>query len=437
MRPTPFSIARALAQNTQYLATPIADDGKGVTLYRYVDGVFSSDGLSYARSEAFDLFGASVSLNCIDAALKLLPEIAAVRSEEVNKDARELVNVKNGMLRWSTGELFPHDPKSRSINQIHVPWDPNAKSEKLDEFLNAVVPPDALQTIEEFIGYLLIPDASLAKCLVLVGDGGNGKSAFLTLVESLLGVENVSNLPIYALVEERFSAALLFGKLANIYDSLESRGLKHAGRFERIVAGDPIRAERKFLSPFTFRPYAKHIFTTNEMPREVGLSRAFLDRLILVEFKNRFRGTSAEVLDYGRVLAETPGVLPALLVRAVNGLRRLKARGAFEIPKSSLGALEEYRRECKSGLDFVHEHCEHDEAGWIAKASLYETYKRWCELEGRKTQSAREFNRVVQQTLGVKEVRREGIRAWEGIRWKDNGEPPSAGIDGEVSVAAR
>jgi putative DNA primase/helicase len=341
------------------------------------------------------------------------------------------------MLRWSTGELFPHDPKYWSINQIPIPWDPNAKSEKLDELLNAVIPPDALQAIEEFIGYSLIPDVSLAKCLVLVGDGGNGKSTFLTLVEALLGRENVSNLPIYAIIDERFSAALLFGKLANIYDSLESRGLKNAGRFERIVAGDPIRAERKFLAPFTFRPYAKHIFTANEKPCAAGHTRAFLDRLILVEFKNRIRGTSAEVLDYGRVLAETPGVLPALLVRAVNGLRRLKARGAFEIPQSSLDALEEYRRECKSGLDFVHEHCEHDDAdGWIAKASLYETYRRWCEAEGRKMQSAREFNRVVQQALGAQEVRREGIRAWGGIRWKKNGEPPSAGIDGEVSVAA-
>jgi putative DNA primase/helicase len=436
MRPTPFSIARALAQNTQYVATPIGDDGRGVTLYRYVDGVFSSDGLSYARSEAFDLFGASVSLNRIDAALKLLPEIAAVPSEEVNKDACELINVGNGMLRWSTGELFSHDPKYRSINRIPVLWDPNAKSEKLDEFLNAVIPPDALQTIEEFIGYSLIPDVSLAKCLVLVGDGGNGKSTFLTLVEALLGRENVSNLPIYAIIDERFSSSLLFGKLANIYDSLESRGLKNAGRFERIVAGDPIRAERKYFSPFTFRPYAKHIFTTNEMPREVRLSRVFLDRLILVEFENRFRGTAAEVLDYGRVLAETPGVLPALLVRAVRGLQRLKARGAFEIPKSSLDALDNYQRECDSGIDFVREYCERAEAGRIAKASLYETYKRWCEAEGRKTQSAREFNRVVQQALGVKEVRRDGIRVWAGVRWKGDGEPPRAGIDGGVSVAA-
>jgi putative DNA primase/helicase len=436
MRPSPLSIARALAQNTQYLATPISDDGRGVNLYRYADGVFSSDGLSYARCVAFDLFGASVSLSRIEAALKLLPEIAAVHSDEVNKDARELVNVQNGMLRWSTGELLQHDPKYRSINQIPVPWDPNAKSEKLDEFLNAVIPPDALQTIEEFVGYSLIPDTSLAKCLVLVGDGGNGKSAFLTLVEALLGRENVSNLPIYALVEERSSAALLFGKLANIYDILESRGLKHAGRFERIVAGDPIRAEKKYHAPFAFRPYAKHIFTANEKPREAGLSRAFLDRLILVEFKNRIRGTSAEVLDYGRVLAETPGVLPALLVRAVNGLRRLKARGAFELPKSSLDALDDYQRECDSGIDFVREHCERAEAGRIAKASLYEIYKRWCEAEGRKTQSAREFNRAVQQAMGTKEVRRDGIRVWEGIRWKNNGEPPRAGIDGGVSVAA-
>jgi putative DNA primase/helicase len=181
---------------------------------------------------------------------------------------------------------------------------------------------------------------------------------------------------------------------------------------------------------FSFEPHARLVFAANRMPRATDRSQGFFERLIFLVFANKFRHTKGEILNFGKVLVETPGVLPALLVRAVAGLRRLKARGSFEIPKSSLDALDDYQRECDSGIDFVREHCERDDAdGWIAKASLYEYYKRWCEAEGRKTQSSREFNRAVQQAIGAKEVRREGIRAWAGIRWKDNGEPPRIGIE--------
>jgi putative DNA primase/helicase len=424
----PSVLAAYVTQGEKYLATPISDDGRGVKLLRYENGVYRP-GSSFARSVIDDFLGADSSESRIRDVLNLILERKKCPYKDVNKNADELINVKNGMLRWSTGELLPHDPKYLSLVQIPVAWDPNAKSEMLDEFLNAVLPPDALQTAEEMIGYLLLPDTSFAKGFVLVGEGGNGKSTFLTLVEALLGEENVSNFSLHALVEERFTAAGLFGKLANFYDELELRALEDTATFKQIVAGSPIKAEEKFCPAFHFKPHARLVFATNRMPRATDRSQGFFERLIFLVFANKFRHTKGEILNYGKVLVETPGVLPALLVRAVAGLRRLKARNSFEIPKSSLDALDDYQRECDSGIDFVREYCERAADDRIAKASLYEYYKHWCEAEGRKTQSAREFNRTVQQAMGAKEVRRDNVRFWEGIRWKDNGEPPRIGIE--------
>jgi P4 family phage/plasmid primase-like protien len=425
----PLELVRELMRREKYIATPIGKDGKGVTIYRYEDGVFVPDGISVVVDEILDILDSKTQDNYIDDVVSILRATAKVPYEEVNNHSPELINVKNGMLNWRTGELLPHDPKYLSLTQIPVPWEPGAKSEKLDSFLNAVLPPDSLSLVEEFVGYLLIPDIARAKALVLVGEGGNGKTTFLSLVESLIGKENISNLSLHALVEDRFTAAGLFAKLANFYDELETRALENTASFKQLVNGGAIKAEEKFLPPFSYRPYARFVFATNQMPRATDKSQAYFDRLIFVEFRNRFRGTAAEVPDYARVLAETPGVLPALLVRAVAGLRRLMERGRFELPESSLGALEEYRRECNSGYDFIREHCERAEAGWIAKAELYEHYKNWCETNGRKALSSREFNRIVQQTFDVKEVRHDNVRFWDGICWRDNGEPPRIGIE--------
>jgi putative DNA primase/helicase len=429
MLPPLFLVAKEIAQRAKCIATPIGDDGKGDTFYCYDGGVFKPCGFPVAFDKAFELLGDGISLKDIDAALKLLPVAAAVRSEEVNKNARELINVRNGMLNWRTGELLSHDPQYLSINQIPVAWDPNAKSEMLDEFLNAVLPPDALKTVEEFIGYLLIPDTSLAKCLVLVGDVENGKHTFLMLVEALLGKGNIGFFPLHALVEERLAVGELFGMLANVYDGGEPRDLKDTGLFKRIVTGDLIKVERRYRAPIAFRPYARLVFATDQRPRGAYRSPAFLDHQILVVFKNR-------LLNYAKVLADPPVVLPALLVRAVNGLRRLMERGRFELPKSSYEALGEDSREYNSGHDFVSEFCEYDSDGEISKSELYRRYQTWCKVECRRALSAREFNRTVQQAMGAKEVRRDNVRFWAGVRWKKNGEPPRAGIDGEVSVAA-
>jgi P4 family phage/plasmid primase-like protien len=425
-RPAP--LADHLMMLDKYLATPTTEDGRGVNLFRYEGGVYRPGGF-YARRVIRNILGDESEEKKIQDVIDSLLESAKCPYEDVNKNACELINVANGMLNWRTGELLPHDPKYLSLSQIPVPWEPEARSAKLDEFLNSVLPPDALQTAEEFIGYLLIPSTEFAKALVLVGEGGNGKSTFLRLVSALLGKKNISNCSLHSLSENRFTAVRLFGKLANFYDEIETRALEETSFFKQIVTGDAIQAEEKFHPQFTFEPYARLVFATNKMPRSTDQAHGFFERLIFLVFAHKFRHTKGEIRNYGKVLAGTPGVLPALLVRAVAGLRRLMERGGFDIPESATGALEEYKRECNSGYDFVREFCIPYETGWIAKASLYEYYKRWCEVEGRKALSAREFNRVIQQALGAKEERRNNARGWSGVTWKDNGAPPRIGLD--------
>jgi P4 family phage/plasmid primase-like protien len=426
-RPAP--LVDYLMQKERYLSTPIGQDGKGITLYRYSNGVYQSDGFDFARRQIMRILGMDARKSRIEETVELLNERAKRSYTDVNRHAHELINVQNGMLRWRTGELLPHDPQYLSLIQIPVPWDPNAKSAELDRFLDTVLPKDALSLAEEFIGLLLVPNTSFSKCMVLVGEGGNGKSTFLHLVEVLLGEQNVSHYSLHSIVEDRFTSAGLIGKLANFYDELEQRALENTGVFKQIVAGDPIKAEEKNKAPFSFRPFCRLVFATNQMPRATDRSQAYFDRFLFIEFKNRIRNTTGEILDYGRVLANTPGVLPALLFRAVAGLRRLMERGRFVPPQSSIDAIEEYRRDCNSAYDFISEFCRTDDPnGWIAKNVLYERYRAWCEDEGRKPLSAREFGRTVQQMPNVRGVRHGTGRGWGGISWVD-GQPPVSAND--------
>src|SRR6185369_1667574 len=159
-------------------------------------------------------------------------------------------------------------------------------------------------------------------------------------------------------------------------DELESKVLENTATFKQIVAGDQIKAEEKGKAPFSFKPFARLVFATNQMPRANDRSQAYFDRILLVRFPNRFRDTDQVILDYDEVLARTPGLLSALLNRAISGLQRLMKQRRFTESQTSIEELEEYKRECNSAFDFVSSFCTlKDPNVWIAKKVVYESYK--------------------------------------------------------------
>jgi len=430
----PAVLAAHIMSENKFVATPIGDDGKGVKLYVYRGGAFRPGGFDFARREVVKALGKILRDKHLTEVVELITEFSKKPYDEMDRRAKDLVNVQNGMLDWRTGELLPHDPKYLSTIQIPISWNPDAKSEKLEAFFRTVLPEDAISLVGEFAGYMMIPDTSMTKCLVLVGEGGNGKSTFLELLEYLIGDKNISYYSLHNLTEERFAASGLIGKLANFYDELEAKALENTGIFKQIVDGNPIKAEEKGKAPFSFRPFCRMIFATNQMPRATDRSSAYFDRFLFVEFNRRIRDTSDEVKDYSATLAAEPGLLPALLVHAVAGLRRLLERRKFTIPGSSHDALEEYRRDCNSAYDFLRDCCRIDDPnGWLPGPLVYERYKVWSEESGRKPMSTREFNRTI-RGANVREVRRGPARGWGGLMWS-NGGPPTGASDEVVQFA--
>jgi len=124
--------------------------------------------------------------------------------------------------------------------------------------------------MQEIFGYLLIPVNKAQKSFVFVGAPNTGKSTLLSVAqEILLGSENVSKIPWQSL-GDRFNKAELFGKLANIFADLPSKNIDDNGMFKALTGEDYITGERKNKDPFSFRPYARLLFSCNEIPRNYG-----------------------------------------------------------------------------------------------------------------------------------------------------------------------
>ena len=173
-------------------------------------------------------------------------------------------------------------------------WNPDATCPRVDQFLADVLPDDTVDLMIELIGYALYAGNPLAKAVLLLGPAGNGKSKLLMLIRALLGDANVSSIPLQTLSENRFAAAQIYGKLANICGDLDARSIKRSDLFKQITGGDVIMAEHKYGHPFNFTSYALPIFSANEAPLSSDQTEAWFDRWLIVPMEARFRGTDRE-----------------------------------------------------------------------------------------------------------------------------------------------
>ena len=165
----------------------------------------------------------------------------------------DYVNVPNGMIAWRTRRLLPHSPDYRSTVQLPVEYRPGAECPLFEKFVAEVLPKDlyeptgdSLGFIWELIGYTLYSGNPLHIAVLLYGKGRNGKGTLIRVLKQLLGARNCSTVGLHQLVENRFRAATLFGKLANLAGDLDSRWLDNTAMFKAITGGDTIQAEYKY-----------------------------------------------------------------------------------------------------------------------------------------------------------------------------------------------
>ena len=67
--------------------------------------------------------------------------------------------------------------KELCLNRLPVEYQPDAPAPtKWLEFLDSLLIPEDILTLQEYLGYLLIPSTKAQKMLVMTGKGGEGKS---------------------------------------------------------------------------------------------------------------------------------------------------------------------------------------------------------------------------------------------------------------------
>jgi putative DNA primase/helicase len=325
---------------------------------------------------------------------------------KIRKPVREInpnpfiINCCNGLYNVLTDKLEPHDPGYYSTVQLKANYAPEAQCPRFMEFLRSVLEEPEIDLLQEIFGYFLVPVTRAQKSFLLCGLPNVGKSKVLaTLQDILLGAENVSNIPMQNL-SDRFQPAELFGKMANIYADLSDKHLEDAGMFKAVTGEDYITGERKHKDPFSFKPYARFLYSCNEIPRNYGdRSDAFYRRLIIIRFSKEVPEEIRDPLLFEKLELEGDGVL----AWAILGLKRLIANNwAFNETDRTKTELRQYKIENSSVLSFVVDCCTLEAGAVCYRKELYAEYKAYCEDGGIKGQVGdRRFKADISGVPGV------------------------------------
>jgi P4 family phage/plasmid primase-like protien len=389
--------------------TEMGSDGR---LYRYDHGVYRPDGDSWVRAqvrEQLDERWTKRHSEEVTAWLRTFdPTITAT------PPTKEL-NCPNGLLDWETGVLRPHTPDVLSTIRLGAAWHPDATCPRIDRFLGEVLPSDAVELAMEVVGITVFSGKHLRRAVMLEGPGCGGKSVLLNTVKRLAGPANVSAIPLQVLAENRFAAAELFGKVANICGDLDARAIRTTDMFKMATGGDDLMAERKHGQPFTFVPFANFLFAANEPPITSDQSDGWFDRWLVIPMDRRIPDNKVDPKLLEKLT--TPAELSGLLVHAVSGLQRVMQRGRLAEVTSTTDAAVAYRDRLDTVRGFVGEGCVLHAEAWTPRPQLYKRYQKWAKEGGRFAVSAATFNDHLRRNYPaqVHETTRRGSRGWQGI----------------------
>ena len=321
--------------------------------------------------------------------------------------------------------LLPHSPDWFSTVSLPFEFQPNAQCPRWEAFLerNLEMDPERIRILQEWAGYLLTPDTGQQKFLVLEGEGANGKSVYLAGITAMLGLDNVSNIPL-EIFGDRFSRTETLGKLANISADAGEIDKAAEGYIKSFTSGDRMFFDRKGLPGINVIPSARLMIACNNRPRFSDRSSGLWRRMMLIPFN-----VQIPVQDRIRNMDkpwwwEESGELPGIFWWALKGLCRLQQQGCFSTSKLVEGAISEYQDDTNSARaflsDFVIESIPNvdEKPAHIRTSLLYKLYSLWCKSAGSRPFGERQFGKEVFRRMpNVKRKRKREVGTTKSLHY--------------------
>lgn len=328
-----------------------------------------------------------------------------------------LLGVQNGVLDLKTGEIRLAVPDDFITQFASVAYDPEAVCPLFLKFINDIMADDEemIAYLQKAAGYTLTGLIKEHAMFILIGNGRNGKSLLINVLQKILGDYVVQQQPEFLMESRNPSAgptpelAILPGKRMVCVPEVGEKHIMNQVLVKQLTGGDKISARALYTGIIEFNPKFKIWMTGNTKPAATAEDEALWRRFHLIPFKRKFIGKHQDKNLEEKLLEELPGILNWCVAGCL-----LWQKDGLKLPRASKAARSEYRNEMDILSQWLENCCEENSTGKFPVTLAYNLYVEWCKNARVKPHSNSEFGKLM--ALKFDKVRGSSGFFYRGIK---------------------
>ena len=331
---------------------------------------------SALRKEVFDLIKPYVTSSLSKKVSNLIEVMRMECSMEEFPLQLDRIHVANGTF-YLNGELNPEKQFCENRFPVAVNLCAGAPVRFLT-FLRNLLYEEDIPTLQEYLGYCLIPCTKAQKMLIILGKGGEGKSRLGLILKKLIGPGVTMN-SIQKIETNKFARADLEGRLVMVDDDMEMTALPKTSVLKTLVTAESdIDLEKKGVQSYQGQLYARFLcFGNGELTSVSDQSFGFYRRQLVLYTKDAPPGRENDPFLVEKMVPE----LESILMWCLAGLARLiKNNYQFTVSPRA----QQNTRSIQMNLDTVvafmgtTDYFELDPNSATSSKELYDAYVQFC-----------------------------------------------------------
>ena len=344
--------------------------------------LFTPDGYCPAqniRAEVYDMIKHHVCSYPAQTASNIVENLKIeARADELLVD-EDLINFANGTLNisdssWTEEKLF-----CRNRLPVVYTGDDAKVPENWMRFVNELLEPYDVDTLQEYMGYCMISSTAAQKMLLIIGNGGEGKSRIGVVMKEILG-DNMNNGSIPKLETNSFAKADLEHKLLMVDDDMRIEQLPTTNSLKAVITAEGLMdLEKKGQQSYQGLMYCRLMaFSNGYLKSANDDSYGFFRRQLILMTKPRPKNRIDDPFLSKKLRAERDQIA----MWALRGLYRLRKNNFhFTVSDKSKTAIMSAMDEANNVVSFLRSKGSFtfDPEGEITSREFYNIYKCWCD----------------------------------------------------------
>jgi putative DNA primase/helicase len=304
-----------------------------------------------------------------------------------------LLNTATGTVDLRTGELRPPNPADRCSKVTRAGYDPDARSDEWEQFLEQVLPDPAVRGyLQRLAGLSLLGKVVEHVFTVITGVGANGKgTTYSALLHALGDYGHAAESDLFMQAKSNPNAASpalmgLRGKRLVVVSETERDQKLAVALMKNLTGGDLITARPLYGKPVTFSPSHTSLMVTNYLPKVAGDDPAIWRRVRVIPFDVVIPADQRDGLLGERLELAAD----AILSWAIDGYRQY-AQGGLAEPDAVLRATNDYQHASDAVARFIAETCFVSPHASAQTSELFARWTSWAIDEGVEPLSLKRF----------------------------------------------